>query len=129
MTTENPMIAHLRTMADQPGFAAVRFLLAELDAARAREQALKAEADTFHMQYRMTCDVESKAALVRAEQAEAREAKLREALTKTTANLRHAFANLYSTSMSADDTRRFADGLIAPEIRRLEAALAEGAQK
>ena len=58
--------------------------------------------------------------------ARAREVKLREALSKTTANLRHAYANLFSTAMSADDTRRFADGLIAPEIRRLEAALAEG---
>ena len=64
----------------QAAVAAHDKCVAELDAARAREQALKAEADTFHMQYRMTCDVESKAALVRAEQAEAREAKTREAL-------------------------------------------------
>lgn len=61
--------------------------------------------------------------------AQKRETKLREALTKTTANLRHAYANLFSAAMSADDTRRFADGLIAPEIRRLEAALAEGEER
>lgn len=49
----------------------VPFLLAELDAAKARE------AD-FHMAYRQTCDVESKAALVRAEKAEQQVAILRE---------------------------------------------------
>jgi len=89
---------------------------AELDAARAREQAL---AESFDDRVKWIVEA-------RWLSAEAREAKIREALTKTTANLRHAYANLFSTAMSADDTRRFADGLIAPEIRRLEAALAEG---
>ena len=55
----------------------IRFLLAELDAATRRE------AD-FHMNYRLKCDEESKAALIRAEKAEARIQRLTDALRETT---------------------------------------------
>jgi uncharacterized coiled-coil protein SlyX len=42
------------------------------------------------------------------------------ALVEVAAELRHAYMNLTNANNSTDATRRLADGLIAPQIRKLE---------
>lgn len=104
--------AATKSAQNHPWVEYVTFLLAELDAARARE------AD-FHMQYRMKCDVESKALLVRAEQAEAREATLRAAARNYMAQFGQA---LDANEIPYERYQQEADAA-------LRAALAEGEER